>query len=92
MHSGSFYLTIWVSWTVFIITTEVKSGQSFGKRFLKIKVLNQDADSPDLQNIIIRHLFDVIDFALLFGCIVFFTNIRKQRMDDWMAKSMVVEK
>ncbi|MBK6698356.1 MAG: RDD family protein [Saprospiraceae bacterium] len=47
------------------MTTEVKIGQSFGKRFLKIKVLNQNADSPELHNIIIHHLFDVTDFAFL---------------------------
>lgn len=92
IHSGFFYLTIWAGWTVFIITTEVKSGQSFGKRFLKIKIQNLDSNSPDLHNIIIRHLFEVINFALLLGCIVFFTNIRKQRIGDLMAQTIVVEK
>lgn len=64
----------------------------FGKRFLKIKVLNQFADSPELHNIIIRHLIDVIDFVFLPGCIVLFTNKRKQRIGDLMTKSMVVGK
>ncbi|MBK9716831.1 MAG: RDD family protein [Saprospiraceae bacterium] len=67
-------------------------GQSFGKRFLKIKVLIQDAESPELHNIIIRHLFDVTDFAFLPRCIVVFTNKRRQRIGDLMAKTMVMQK
>jgi uncharacterized RDD family membrane protein YckC len=90
--TGSVYLTVLISWTVFIILTEFKSGQSIGKRLTKIKVIRQDLSKATFVNISIRHLFDLIDVLLLIGLLVALANKRQQRIGDIVAKTIVVSK
>jgi uncharacterized RDD family membrane protein YckC len=39
-----------------------------------------------------RHLFDTIDFILLIGLVIAFTNKDRQRIGDLIAKTIVVTK
>jgi uncharacterized RDD family membrane protein YckC len=90
--TGSVYLTVLISWIVFIILTEFKRGQSIGKRLIKIKVVRQDLSKATFVNISIRHLFDLIDIVLLIGLLVALANKNQQRIGDILAKTIVVTK
>jgi uncharacterized RDD family membrane protein YckC len=79
-----------VSWIVFITLTEFTRGQSLGKRIAKIRVVKADFGTTTIINTLIRHLFDIVDLTLLMGVVVIFTNTRKQRVGDVVAKTMVV--
>lgn len=66
------------------------TGRTIGKRIVKIKVLKEDFSDISLGSSIIRHLFDVIDMFFLVGLIVASTNLKKQRIGDLVAKTIVV--
>lgn len=84
------YLIIWAGWTVFIILTEFKNGQSIGKRLMKIKVLSRDLKNTSFRQTFIRHVFDVVDLFLFIGLVVALKNAGRQRIGDLLAETVVV--
>ena len=88
---SSYFKTL-VSWMAFIILTEYRSGQSIGKRLIKIKVVRQDWSNTTFLNTFTRHLFDIVDVIFLIGLAVALTNKDRQRIGDLIAKTMVVTK
>ena len=86
----SMYLIVFISWTTFIVLTELRSGQSIGKRCTKIKVLTKDLKPPSPGITLTRHLFDTVDLLLFIGLFVASMNRQKQRIGDLIAKTVVV--
>jgi uncharacterized RDD family membrane protein YckC len=77
-------------WLIFITTSEYQSGQTIGKRILKIKVVRQNLTKATFANIFLRHLFDIIDIILFAGLVVAFNNKKRQRIGDLIAKTIVI--
>ena len=86
------YLIIWAGWMVFIILTEFRSGQSIGKRLMKIKVLSRDLKNTTIHQTFIRHVFDVVDLFLFIGLVVAKKNASRQKIGDLLAETVVVTK
>ena len=84
--------TIWLAlWFCLVPINEGLTGQTIGKRICGIKVVKINKDIPKISSSIIRHLFDLIDFAFLFiGLILIAVGKKKQRLGDIIAKTYVV--
>ncbi|WP_153797965.1 RDD family protein [Foetidibacter luteolus] len=75
-----------------IVVKEGTTGQTLGKKALKIEVVKADLSPISISHSIVRHLFDIIDFFLLIGIFVSLLNKYKQRIGDLVAKTYVVKK
>ena len=78
----------------FLITpvNEGITGQTIGKRLLKIKVIKTDLSKTTIPASIVRHLLDPVDCFFLIGLIVASNNKHKQRIGDLAARTYVVIK
>jgi len=69
------------------------SGQSPGKRIMKIRVVKLDGSKPAFSNYLLRWLLRVIDFSLASGAVALVTiliNGRGQRLGDLAASTTVI--
>lgn len=71
---------------------EFRSGQTIGKRFLKIKVVQHDFTAATFTNSLLRHLFDIIDIFALIGLFLTLANNKNQRIGDQVARTIVIRK
>ena len=88
-------LGIFIIWLVIIVLPEGLSGQSIGKRITGIKTIRQDENKASIGTIIVRHLFDPVDFFPFFGIVGFLVSSNstlKQRVGDLVAKTIVVKR
>jgi uncharacterized RDD family membrane protein YckC len=88
-------LGIFVIWIVVIVLPEALTGQSIGKRITGIKTIRQDENKASMGTVLVRHLFDPIDFFPFLGVVGFLVssnNPLKQRVGDLVAKTVVVKK
>lgn len=79
--------------TVYVL--EAITGQSLGKKIFKLQVLSADYTRAKGWQILVRHLFDIIDWAPGFGIVgllVASNNAYSQRVGDLVAKTIVVTK
>jgi uncharacterized RDD family membrane protein YckC len=84
---------LWLlSWFLIIPINEGITGQTFGKRVLKIKVVKNNFRPTNIAISIIRHLFDIVDLILLIGLIIASTNKKKKRIGDLVAGTIVIQK
>ncbi|MCG8569026.1 MAG: RDD family protein [Spirochaetes bacterium] len=68
-------------------------GQTPGKRFLKIRVINDDGTYIGLGSVVLRNIFRIVDFLPVFyitGAITIFVNKKKKRVGDLVAGTIVV--
>ena len=71
---------------------EAFTGQTFGKMILGLKVINKTSkkDISGIQSFL-RFGFGVFDFMFLAGLLVASTNKNKQRIEDLVADSIVID-
>jgi uncharacterized RDD family membrane protein YckC len=70
------------------------SGQSIGKRAMKIKVISLDGGQPTLGQYFIRWLFRLVDFVLTFqvgGVLCVILSDKKQRIGDIVAGTTLIK-
>lgn len=82
---------IWfLSWLILVPIKEGVSGQTFGKKFIKIKVVKKNLNPTNIGTSLLRHFFDGIDSFFCIGLLVAALNKRKQRIGDLVAGTVVV--
>ncbi|MBP6448278.1 MAG: RDD family protein [Saprospiraceae bacterium] len=88
-----YIIVLWLFiWILSISLMEFRSGQTIGKRFLKIKVVKQDFTVATFTDSLVRHLFDIIDIFALVGLFVTLANNKNQRIGDQVARTIVIRK
>ena len=88
--SGFPALLIILIWFLLFSVMEGLTGQTVGKKIMKLKVVGEDFSPNTIGTSFVRHLFDTFDLFLLAGLLVASTNKKKQRIGDLVAKSLVV--
>lgn len=86
-----FFLWLFI-WVLFITLMEFRSGETIGKKVLKIKVVKQDFTLATFTDSLLRHLFDIIDIFALVGLFVALANNKNQRIGDQVARTIVIKK
>lgn len=82
-------------WFLISPVLESLNGQTLGKMLFKITVVKQDYSKASLRNTFARHFFDFIDnfpFLGIVGLIVASNNNLKQRVEDLVGKTIVIQK
>ncbi len=79
----------------YYIVLEARSGQTLGKRILKIKVVKEDNSPITMSDSAVRNLLRIVDILpllapYLLGAVLIWTNPAKQRLGDKVAKTIVV--
>lgn len=77
------FLTPWT----YLIGLEGAYGQTLGKRWFNIRVLNKEGIKPGFLRTLVRNISRIIDMPLAFT--IFFTK-KKQRIGDMFAGTVVV--
>ena len=91
--SGLPALFLFLCWFPLIPIMEGMTGQTIGKRVLKIQVIRQNYSPTNIPISLVRHLFDIIDsFFFFIGFILIAASKKKQRIGDLVAKTYVVIK
>lgn len=83
-----------VLWGYFMVGEAVWSGQTLGKRLLRLRVVGVSGEPISAMQAIIRNLVRLVDFLpsyYLVGVIVMFVTQRSQRLGDLAAGTMVVK-
>lgn len=94
--SAGRHLTGFPAFILFIIDfglisiQEGLTGKTIGKRIVRIKVIKEDLSDVTLSSSIIRHLFDIVDLFFFVGIFVAAAGLKKQRIGDLIAKTIVV--
>ena len=80
-------LVFFAYWSVL----EYKTGQSLGKKILRLKVINMDGDLPNLKGVLISSFGKafLLPFDMIIGWI--FTNKNRQRMFNKIGDTLVVK-
>lgn len=88
-------IAIIISWLVLLPGIEgLNNGQTLGKKFMRVRAVNDDGSPLTLGKAIGRHLLDFIDylpFLGIVGLIVASTNKDKKRVGDFVGKTIVVD-
>jgi uncharacterized RDD family membrane protein YckC len=94
---GSFFgimVVMWLLWIVYFTYFEGTSGQTIGKKFVKIKVVKEDGSRCDFGSALIRNIFRIIDylpFLYLLGIVLIAATGKRKRLGDMLAKTLVVK-
>jgi uncharacterized RDD family membrane protein YckC len=82
-----------LTWFLYFPVVESFSGQTLGKKLLKIRVIRIGGGEVTLGDAFMRHLVDFIDLFMfgLIGIIVMRNSDKRQRVGDQLAKTIVVE-
>ena len=89
-------LIVYASLFVFydLICETLMSGQSFGKRMMKIKVISIDGGRPSFGQYILRWLFRIVDFTLsmqVCGLLCAAISEKQQRLGDMVAGTTLIK-
>ena len=80
------------AWFLLVPINEGITGQTIGKKFLKIKVVRKDLRPTNIWTSLVRHLLDVIDLMLFIGLLVASLDKQKRRIGDLLAGTIVIAK
>ncbi|MET4080533.1 putative RDD family membrane protein YckC [Pedobacter sp. UYP30] len=100
-HSSVGFYVIMIGFLVVFIFYDLvceltMNGQSVGKKIMKIRVISLTGSQPTLSQYLLRWLFRIIDFSIVFGfgvvavLAVAFTE-KHQRIGDMIAKTIVIK-
>ena len=67
------------------------TGQTIGKKLIRIKVVKEDYAPTTVGISFVRHFFDGIDCFFLIGLIIASLNKKNQRIGDLVARTLVVK-
>lgn len=81
--------TVFVSY--FVIFEMIWQGQSPGKRFAKIRVIQENGRPPGLFQATLRSLLRPVDDILFLGFFFIIFTKREKRLGDWLAGTLVVQ-
>lgn len=88
------YLVIFIFYD--LVCEMLMDGQTFGKKIMKIKVINLDGGQPTFGQYLMRWIFRIIDFGAIFGwgvvalvCVAMSKN--HQRVGDMLAKTTLIK-
>ncbi|MSQ73931.1 MAG: RDD family protein [Betaproteobacteria bacterium] len=93
LSGGPFFL-----WSIiclgYYIMLEALTGATLGKRLLELEVLKLDGTPIDWLASSVRNVLRIVDglFFYLVGAIVIWTSVKKQRLGDRVAGTIVVRK
>ncbi len=76
-----------------LILEKFNNGQSFGKKIMKIRVVNLDGTTPSFGSYLIRWLFRLVDFTLtgsLLAVLMVAFSDKSQRLGDYLAGTTVI--
>lgn len=85
-------LTYSLSFHTYFITMESKSGQTVGKKMMRIKVVSLDGSPITKRQAIYRDFVKVyFELTLTLPLLYIFMNEKRQRLGDKWAKTLVIE-
>ena len=90
---GILLLLYFISSWGYYIYFEAKNGQTYGKKKLNLRVIQDNGLPPQLSQIILRNLLrpaDAFPFGYALGIIVMAANKEFKRIGDWAAGTLVV--
>lgn len=100
-NSGNFGIVLIVIFMVIFVFYDLvcemaMDGQTFGKKIMKIKVISLDGGQPTFGQYLMRWIFRIIDFGIIFGwgvialiCVAVSKN--HQRVGDMLAKTTLIK-
>ena len=91
---GSFFsFPVLIFWLIYFPLSEGLSGQTLGKRIMKIRVVALERDNLTLWQALVRRLFDLVDmlFFGLVGILLMSRSDKTQRLGDSMAGTIVIK-
>ncbi|MFH1715121.1 MAG: RDD family protein [Elusimicrobiota bacterium] len=81
-------IIIYIFYYIFMIG---KYGQTFGKKWLNVKVVNDDGSSVGYAKAALRLICSALSgFILFMGYIVYFFNPRRKTLHDYILKTVVL--
>lgn len=88
-----FGLISFLIFLVYFTYLEGSRGQTIGKMVTKIKVVREDGGMIDMNQAFTRTILRVVDglLAYLIGAILIWRSSKKQRLEDVIAKTVVVK-
>ncbi len=87
----SFLIVFAVYTGYFVVFETVWQGQTPGKRFVKIRVIRDDAQPVGLSQALLRSLLRPIDDSFFIGMFLIILSKREKRLGDWVAGTIVVQ-
>lgn len=75
----------------FVVFETLWQGQTPGKRFVKIRVIRDDAQPVGLSQALLRSLLRPIDDSFFIGMFFIILGKREKRLGDWVAGTLVVQ-
>lgn len=92
---GPLDLIMFLLWVVYFTYFESTSGQTLGKRVLRLRVVSVSTGRPpDLGRSLLRNILRIIDWLpafFLLGFVVALLTQKKQRLGDLLADTVVVK-
>jgi uncharacterized RDD family membrane protein YckC len=88
------FLYFFLFWGYFILFEYYMSGQTLGKRIIKLRVVHQDGRHTSFLSVLLRNVFRLIDIlpsGYLVGLIVMILDPRERRLGDLVAGTIVVQ-
>jgi uncharacterized RDD family membrane protein YckC len=85
---------IFLAWLLLFPIAEGLTGRTIGKRSMRIRVVRLDLAPISIGNALLRHFFDIIEFAIFFGIIAIIiasANNYYRRLGDLFAMTIVVK-
>lgn len=87
------YVSFFVYFYYFIARPYMENGQSFGKEYLKLKIVDSNWDDPDLSTLLIRELIGkpLCLLTLGFGFAIAFLREDKRGLHDIISGTYIIE-
>lgn len=87
------FLWIGLWFLIFPVIEALNNGRTLGKAIVGVRVLKLNGGKPNFGHLLVRHLFDFVDYMPFFGIvgvIVAVNTENKQRVGDLVASTIVV--
>ncbi len=75
----------------FVLFETIWSGQTPGKRYVKIRVIRDDGRNVGIQQSVLRALLRPIDDILFLGLLLIMFTPQEKRLGDWVAGTILIQ-